>query len=913
MQVQRVVTLLPCHSLEDFPTYLTDAEADSLFTSWTAAWNLDLLAAVGKAPDWDRADEPAAATAGTLYLAGATARELIPTAWRESLPAADAALIEVDDMRQAEATILSLMESPRVDENAELRVGLYALAFAALQMELLTRRMRYVSNVDSAAVERSALATAKAAAEGGVEEARMQLTKGFDALSSARDVFYGVSSYLLDLTLVADSTLGDALERQLQDPAPLNLLISGELIERIGKHSPSILKSLQTKIHDDQLSVIGGEFYERENSLLPAESILWNFRRGWNSFPEWLDVEPSIYGRRRYGLTPLLPQVLYKFGYRGAYHVTLDDGAFPTPGQCHSRWEGNDATAVDALFRIPQDAALAGSLLCFAENMGCTMDLDHVAVLGFAHWPAATDYWYDLLKRTHRLQPVLGEFVTLEKFFEQTENPGYLAALQPDDYEPPYWEQDVALGRADAISRYVVLHELRSMLEATAAVQLMTSAGGAKKKSNADNLTAQVEEAWTHAGHQRLAEMRTACRDAYKSAVESLVETLGGRSVAAAEATGVVAVNATGCEGAAPQVAEYHAQAIRTPAYGFRCVANTPRSESDAAPGMATMEDDVHLLRNAKLDVVIHPETGGVQAVRHRRVRGNRFSQQLALRDPNLGGDEYSRMVLDRIEPGPASSAFGVITTHGRLVDEADETLATYRQDVRLVAGSSIVEFDVDLRPTRRPAPLAWESYYAARVAWGDADRDVYRSLHGQAVRTERDAFESPTFVLLSSQKKQDAVLTLGLPYTVRRGMRMLDLPLIDAHEEARRFRFALSVDSRQPYAEAAALLCPPLGVPVAEPLTHEKAWMMQIAPAGVVFTGGQSLDFQDGKQWREIRLLETAGEAGPCRIEFAKNPVAANLVDFHGKTLGDVDASEGALRFDLTAYEWSVLHVCWE
>ena len=52
MQPARIVVFLPCHTLDDFPPWLEEHEADDVLAAWTAVWEPRLLAAVGRAPEW---------------------------------------------------------------------------------------------------------------------------------------------------------------------------------------------------------------------------------------------------------------------------------------------------------------------------------------------------------------------------------------------------------------------------------------------------------------------------------------------------------------------------------------------------------------------------------------------------------------------------------------------------------------------------------------------------------------------------------------------------------------------------------------------------------------------------------------------------------------------------------------------
>ena len=62
MKFDELLILLPCHSLDDFPTHLKPAEAEGLLACWSAMWHPRLIAATGKIPGW----RPAAALSDSL-------------------------------------------------------------------------------------------------------------------------------------------------------------------------------------------------------------------------------------------------------------------------------------------------------------------------------------------------------------------------------------------------------------------------------------------------------------------------------------------------------------------------------------------------------------------------------------------------------------------------------------------------------------------------------------------------------------------------------------------------------------------------------------------------------------------------------------------------------------------------------
>ncbi len=77
MKFQELVILLPCHSLEDFPTHHSGDEAEGLLSAWSSLWHPALLASARSVPNWARADAPPENIAGKLLVCPQVAQELL--------------------------------------------------------------------------------------------------------------------------------------------------------------------------------------------------------------------------------------------------------------------------------------------------------------------------------------------------------------------------------------------------------------------------------------------------------------------------------------------------------------------------------------------------------------------------------------------------------------------------------------------------------------------------------------------------------------------------------------------------------------------------------------------------------------------------------------------------------------------
>ena len=205
-----------------------------------------------------------------------------------------------------------------------------------------------------------------------------------------------------------------------------------------------------------------------------------------------------MYSRRRFGLATMLPGLLQSSGYSAAVHATLDDGVYPQTTANNMRWEGDDGATIDALAAPPLLAAAEESFLNVGVQIGELIDANNYATLLLVHWPGETGPSYQDLVNGHKFGTVLGQFVTLDDYFQQCADPGYTQNYSADDYRDPYLEQ---LGQASAtnpISRFVDFWKLQTELLALSGLKAMKACF---KAQSASEENAQRDSS----GHEALA------------------------------------------------------------------------------------------------------------------------------------------------------------------------------------------------------------------------------------------------------------------------------------------------------------------------------------------------------------------------------------------------------------------------
>ena len=505
MNFQHLTVLLPCYSLEELATEQPGDQAEQLLSAWSAPWHPALVAAVGKMPHWSAAASPPQEPAGHLCVLPPCCEHLLPADWLAEAQQGGAVIIR--HLAQRPQIVLAALELLATAENAPgaaapgieppLAADFLALGFCHFAVELLTRKIRYMSNLDEPSFESQLVDAARAACQGDAEAAGRHLQAAFDLLHSSREYFYPVEPKLLDLTLVASTTLGQSLQKELASGEAVNLLVCGQVIEEMARRQPDSLRAVRDALANNRVSIVGGEYTERELPLLPPEAIAFHLRRGLDTYQRHLQMQPAIFGRRRFGLTPVLPQILERFGFIGAVHATLDDGRFPGGNQSRTRWEGLDGTSLEALTRIPDDVGRADAFLGLLPRLGNSLDLDHTTTVVCADWPAGASPWYQDLRRIAFYTLVLGRFSTITDYFQQTTMTGQQIPFAADEYRSPYLQQAVAAGRRDPLSRWVRYFQRRAVAESAQTLAALAALAGVagEEQFDLDALWGEIEDA----------------------------------------------------------------------------------------------------------------------------------------------------------------------------------------------------------------------------------------------------------------------------------------------------------------------------------------------------------------------------------------------------------------------------------
>jgi alpha-mannosidase len=910
MTIRRATLILPCHRIDDFPTHLTGDRALELLAGWTALWHPALIDALGAVPGWRSSDDlpDPSEFDGELLVLPEASRQRMSADWCDRLRATNSRNpppVEVAASRSE--TIAAVLKAAGIDGDKvrpEYVGDFLALGHAHLQVELLTRAMRYTTVLDTDQFSSATVAAARAAVAGDEHLMREELARAFDLLADARNHVYAVDFFVVDMTLLAPSTLGDGLRAKLAAGCPTSLLASGELLDQMASEHPQTLAELRRAIEAGTACVVGGTLHSQISSFASPEEWLDEINLGQQVAQRHLQRDYSVFGLFHTSFSPVLPELLVGTSFTGALHASFDGGRLPRTEQSKTWWGPGDGHAIAALAATPLDASRPETWLKLAERIGDTIAHDHVATILLASWPETNIEYFEDLQRAARYGPVLGKLVTLEEYFRVSREPDEWTRFHTREYPA---RQGTELG-ANPISSQVDAYR-RGVLE----THRRLSAG----------LSAALDLTATEPSEG--ASPRQIALNAWSFPCTQLI---GADPIDFAGS-----MNSAGADVAKAPTTPYCLPDI--PGWGFAtCTAAAPTASVALAEGST--------LRNERLQVTVSESTGGIQSLRGHRDRNTRVSQRLVFHRGRYASLQDTQMIVEKIEVTRNDALIGEIESRGQLLDPGSELLATFIQRVRIARGMPAVFVDVELEPQRLPEGDIWRSYYASRLAWTDEAAAVRRGGHWMGHETGRERIESPEWVQIDDGIGTITCFGLGLPYHRRSSPNWLDTLLAVAGEDRRRFQFALALDENYPLRTALGLLTAGQAriLTLSTEPSSSRGWFLHVGAKNIVAThieplipgetvGGLS-EADNGLRLEaasasetpptnnsihpgiRIRLLETEGRDTHTTLDAFRPFRAARATDFRGHSTGVLSMVDGRVEFDIGAHRWIQIEAEW-
>ena len=502
---QECCVLVPATNLEDFPSHLSDAEATSLLAAWTVLWHPSLLAEMEQLPTWCRADSPPDVLDNRLITVPLPSKEQLPEGfgdratknknchWLEAV-SRDAFLEQMPWDR-----LPKIQSEPLSCEPRDLSIhDFFAAGYAALQVQIMTKRLRYTSNLDELHLQNCAVNAAKAFLRGDAKTASDSLHDLFDCLAEERDHYFSSDPHLIDLVLLGPTTTSKinailnsvtkpSIFESISDsiptlepekasgpdadvvqgdgkvvgdgavgaslPTPTNLLVDLDAAVAIGNLPTETLSSLNDCIESGAIGWAGGgpgrEVCFDVMTFSNAQAAL---QRSHEKFLSTIGKAPPVYARFS-GSTPAdLTATLVKLGYQGLVPIDFEGGTgFGDEAKVILQAAGSQ---LEALTAKPMDASSDASFLTLGTRLGESIDRGEISTGLFAHWPEDSCQGFEDLKRVASWSLCLGKFWKIDDYFLEGEHPYHHGESQMvSPHSSRQLSDQVSAGAANPISQ----------------------------------------------------------------------------------------------------------------------------------------------------------------------------------------------------------------------------------------------------------------------------------------------------------------------------------------------------------------------------------------------------------------------------------------------------------------------------
>ena len=981
--------LLPATTLEDFPSEMSDYDGRSLLAAWTLLWHPSLLADCGQLPTWYRADAPPDALDNRLFAVPEPSQSWLPDGL--AVRAADCPTCQwitgasrtemlgqlpIDRLPQAPEHSPGT-KSPGTKSLGSKSLGsggrtvqvedFFAAGYAFLQIQVMTRRLRYTSNIDEIHLQNRVVAAAQAFIAGDADTAADSLHDVFDCLAEERDHYFSSDPHLIDLVLTSPSTLDGLLEwldgpeilarvaasEQTVGPdsptrdggaggpasglassphlaAPLNVLIDGEVAAAIGGLDSARTTRLKQLLASGAIGWAGGgppaSACLDTMTYSQAESVFESVHR---QTADTLGSAPTVYGRFS-GATPSeMTATLVRLGYCGMIPIDFAGGSgFGDEAKVILQAAGSQ---LEALTAKPIDASQDASFLTLGTRLGESIDSGEIATALLAHWPGQTCDAFEDLKRVATWSLCLGRFWNLADYFQKGEHPyhhGTASSSSPRSAE--LLASMVSDGTADPLSepanafRQALLDEQQAMFAGMRELVIGPS------ESQTSNSADSKDEA--SKGADSKGDGQNESSPAGDSSVE-LASAIGAPVCdAASQSRSTLLINShsIGCRrnvtlaASLPRKSDHlfaatieSGQAVATvdvPSCGFVLIRDDAGRGAQAGiagriremlmGGPRSIAESGHL-QNEFMEVALSDESGGISGVYSGAIRGNRFSFRLVHVSAN---GEEAIMHCDRMEVIQSTPSQGCIEATGTIRAGSgpdSDRLAAFKLRYTLHRGSRFLQVEGEIDPASPVAGSPWNHHYAARVAVA-SETPICRALvRDKAHRATSRRMVAPLGIVIDEAERQTLVCGSGLAFHRRVGDRFLDTLLLVQGEREPAFKIHYGFDVSSPVASARAMIAPPLALPVqAAESTPEIGWMVHASPKDLLVSQMEVQTRSDGRLAAVLRIIQTQPQSCKAKLRFFRDVELALLVKDQPESLLDQTLEELGKAYEVEQNE---------
>jgi alpha-mannosidase len=971
MTIRECLLLLPGHGLDDFPRTLPSDEADQLLSGWVALWHPQLIAATQTTPRWQSATYPPSELNGIMFVMPRSCDSIVPSGWLETADQGGAKVRPARaPWREFQSELLDAAELNQSTEMIEqLRDDFAALGYAFLQVQLMTRQLRYTSNLDELLFNEQVLQASRAAIENDRETAERMLQSCFDQLGQERDHYYSLEVSLIDITLLAPSTLGNNLAKQMDAPEKCTSIIaSAGLLQTLDEKYPENFQRLREAMERREVALAGGLEQELPHPLMSQESIRRDLQRGRKAYAELGIAVPKVFTRFSFGMLPDLPLFLKRSGFNGALLVAWESGSYPQGTQAKISWEASDGTYLSTLAPPRMlDAADPACFLTFGWQAGEALDHEQAPAIVLAHWPARTCEFYHLLRRIARRTPALGKWVLVDDYFDNTDQPYHQDRLSPGQFRFDWLsdQPNSAAVRLEQMKAYQSLHaransiqnlaNLRYQLENfhnTPPVKPLAESevqSTSYQSALASNWVPALEGIWDSIDmiwqKEDVPLAKLSCDQQLDALLgdelKRLAKNLAGKNAQpvaedpqnhAANAQLVLnpyscamrfAVSSQTSQSLGDNAAWVHSTGVvdqkrltmvDVPPFGFVLAEVKSQATTPIKGRQLPLAEADGLLRNEFLEAQIDTTRGHLRSIHIPGKRGNRLSFSIARRTKDGNTFKYSDMRANRTDLLVSTPILGKYRVQGRL-EEQGQDLGNFELEFSVWRGSRILEVDLRLTDLKALEGSPWLNAYVLRFAWPTEAAIVRSFTTGMRESMSGGVVISPNIVEIDETDYKTHLLLGGLAFNRRVEHRFLETLVAVAGQRQATARFGVAVDL--PYPEQTSshfldrLYVLPLNVDVAK---QQSSWFFHIDAKNTrVDLECPLVDSEGRLMGQRLRLMETSGKIANSCIRCPREVMEAYRVDELGNRYGKLTVNNDGVVISLRSSERVLVDVLWK
>ncbi len=973
MKLDDCMLLLPGYELDGFPRTASSEESDQLLSGWVAMWHPQIIASIEGIPRWQQVEDPPSELDDRLFVLPPVCDATMTEEFSGAIEQSSGLLVRAKaPWRSLQQELLDRAELPTTPDciSDDLLARFAALGYAYLQIQLMTRQLRYSSSLDIPMFSEHAATAARAGLEGDAEKAQEMIAACFDALGQERDHYYSLDVHLLDLTLLAPSTLGKSLARQLDADFPTSYIASANLLQKLEQRSPENLGRLRDKAASLDACICGGLEVERPHELMSRDALCRDLVRGKRAYAGLGFTPPEVFGRLSYGQVPSSASIQKRLGFTGTILSALSGGKYPSGSQPKVTWESPDgvflpAVAVDAL-----DASDPASFLALGLEIGDALDHQHVPTLLFAHWPGRTCEYQQLMKIVSDHTPAMGRWQIASTYFSETDQPYHQERFAAAEFRYNWLvETDDPAERIERTKQFHRLSAQVRALRSLACLAWQVQNPPPKMQTETSEATSSDTEQSEDSSPENAVEMpKPIANYAFQPELEELENRIDGlldeeqgdaSSTAPAELraaldklqTDITAQMARRLVGKAdgakrgrvvlnpyccpmrmtttfdkPEsfgidsdwhfstgpVGNDHATRVDVPSCGF--VAGAISSTSTAKGSM--LAEAGGLLRNEFLEVQIDSDRGHLRSLHTPGHRGNRLSVQIAQRQMDENNQPvYSQMDASDVRMLTSSSANGLVRAKGRLISDG-KTAGKFEIDYEVWRGSRIVELDIKLSELVGYDDFnPWRSAFVLRLAWVNESANLRSfSTGGRSSWTGGKAI-SPRLIHIDEADYHTHYLTGGLAFHRITGPRFLETILAAKGNTSVRHRVGIGADLPNPTETAANFMHRPMQCDLTVPENYGGAngWLasVNIATVDVAFEA-PLIDDQGNNVGVRVLASEHKGTSCGATLRMLRDVKSARRVDYFGNMISQLTTEDDKVTIPMRANENALIDILW-